>query len=213
MKRFTNKTLLLSTVILLILLILPVTALANGGEGENKFTQTINGYQVTLVFEKPAMVGENQVHIQLSDAQNMPIPNASLGVSVIEGRPEHTEMNTSAADSMAGMPGMEGMEGMPEQPASSDTHNDMVMVVFEPGHESGEYAGNLPLQKAGEWIIRVHLTAQNDTVEFDFPISVVSQSGPGRTILAGFLAVNGAIIATAVFMKRKPVSVPLSKKA
>jgi hypothetical protein len=29
-----------------------------------------DGYQVTLVFDKPAAVGEDQIYIQLSDAKN-----------------------------------------------------------------------------------------------------------------------------------------------
>ena len=61
MKRFSHKTGLLFSAILLLLLALPISALADGGTGGNEFTQTVSGYQVTLVFEKPAAVGENQI--------------------------------------------------------------------------------------------------------------------------------------------------------
>lgn len=217
MKRFAHKTVLLLTALLLILLALPVAALADSGKEENEFTKTVNGYQVTLVFEKPAIVGENQISVLVSDAQNMPISNANVEVSVDKSETEHTEAGTSAHDEMPGMTSMSdmpGMSGMSEQSAEAPStgHGEMNMTALEAGHESGEYAGKIAIETTGDCVIRVHLTVQGELTKIDFPLTVI-QSKTGSGILAGFFAANVAIIGAALVLKPKPVSITLSKKA
>jgi hypothetical protein len=230
MKRPAHKALLLSTTILLILLALPIAALADGGEDGNEFTQTVNGYQVILAFEKSAAVGENQIHVRVKDDQNMPVSNVDVGVSVVKSESEHTEAEAGASahdemsdmpehalqppstghDTMADMPGMD-MSDMPAE-APSTRHDEMVMTALEAGHQNGEYAGKIAIETAGDCVIRVHLTVQGELTEVDFPMNV-AQPQNGSGILAVFFAVNVAVIAVAVMLKPKPVSITSSKGA
>ena len=213
MRKFAHKTLLLSTIILLILLSLPVAALADSADAdeENEFTQTVNGYEVTLVFENPVAIGENQIHVRLSDTHHAPVSNADVEVGVVEGEAEHAEAEPIAQPEEADMHGMSSMSEQPVE-APSDAHDEVDMVAFEVGHESGEYAGEIAIDGAGDWIIRVHLTIQGELVEVDFPLNVPSnQNGAG--ILAGFFALNAAIIGAAVVLKRKPVSTQIVNEA
>ncbi|MCX6067100.1 MAG: hypothetical protein NT121_15320 [Chloroflexi bacterium] len=243
MKRFAHKIALLFTVVLLLALALPISALADGGTGGNELTQTVNGYQVTLVLEKPAFVGENQIQILVKDGMNMPVSQADLEVSVVEAEAEHVETEptaetgtvsgkdtqpTAVAGTMSGMDAqpttevgtMSGMLAQPtaeigtmtstsEQPAG---HDQMGMVALAAGHESGEYEGQISIESDGDQIIRVHLTVDGKLMEVDFPIHV-AKSKTGTIVLSSFFAVDIVLIAAAVVMKRKSVSVDLSKKA
>ena len=202
MNRLTQKTFLLAALIFLALLTLPVSALADGGE--DGFTQTVNGYEVTLVFEEPAMVGENQVHVQVSDSQHMPVADAEIEVNVVEAEEEHAEEEAAADDEASGMAGMGGStEQEAEAPASE--HDEDGMVAFEAGHEDGEYAGEIAIDKPGDWAIRVHLTIQGETMEVEFPVTIANPKN-GSGILTGFLAVNAVIVVAALFLKLKPVA-------
>jgi hypothetical protein len=215
-KRFTSKTLLISIAALLIMLALPVGALADAGEGENVFTQVVNGYQVTLVFDKPAAVGENQIHIQLKDAKNSPVANAAMEVSLEKVDIEHTGHSEAdaAASAHSAMPGMADMPGMSAQPANrpSVEHDSMVMTTLESGHASGEYAGAITIGNPGNCVLRVHLTLNGELTQIDFPLTV-AQPQNGSGILAAFFAVNVAIVSAAIVKKPKSLPVTLSKEA
>ena len=249
MKPPVSKILLLLGAILLIALALPASALADGG-GEDglEFTQTINGYTVTLVFEKPAFVGENPIHIQIMDAAGMPVTGAdvevSLEVSLEEAESDHEETETSAESGMPGMDesptvmptsvpaAMPGMGGMGESPVVAPTstpastpsinsmspvdpeaeHEQIGMVALAAGHEDGAYEGEISIESDGDMVVRAHLTIQGELMEVEFPVHV-AKSNTGAIILASFFTVNVALIAAAVVMKRKPLSVTLLKKA
>ncbi len=242
MKRFANKSLLLSTAIILALFSLPVAVLAGTGIGTNVLTQTINGYQVSLVFEKTPPVGENRNQIAVKDAMGMPVSQADLEVSVIEAQAEHVDVPTPSSEAgtmfgmsvvdvakptpkagtMSDMNGMDvaqptpeagimsGMSGM-DVPESAG-HDQMGMVALVAGHESGQYEGLIAIESDGELTMRVHLTVAGKLMEVDVPIHV-AKLNTGVIVLGSFLAVNVALIAAAVVMKPKPVSLLLSKKA
>jgi hypothetical protein len=200
MKRLAHKTPLLITITLLFLLIVQVTVFADGGE--NGFTQNVHEYQVSLIFEKPVVVGENPIHVHIHSAEGMPVSHAEVHVSLVEIEANHTDAETKISQH-GEMPGMSGMSEQPHS-APSSAHNEMEMVRLEDRHESGEYAGEITIDQAGECAVRVHLTIQGELIEVDFPLSVPSsQSGVG--ILAGFFAVNTAIIAAALIIKHRPV--------
>ena len=198
MKRTLYKTCLLSAVVILLLVAAPMTALADGGEDE--FTQTVDGYRVTLVFENPITSGENQIHIQVSDAQGQPISSARVEVSVVEAETEHAEAETPAPQS--GMAGMDSTPEMDATPTTSDEHDEVEMTAFAAGHEAGEYEGEIAIAGAGEWAIWVHLTVEDHLVKFDFPVHM---TGPqtGKNILLGFFTINAVIVGTAVTLKLK----------
>ena len=235
MNRFSQKSFLLLTVLVLILFVFPVTARADGG---NELTQTVDGYQVTVVFGKSAAVGENQIHVFVKDGMNMPVSQADLDVSVVDLQVEHVEVQpTVEAETMSGMSGMaaqptaevetmsgmsamdmqptaeagamSGMSGMNEQPVQ--THAQMISLAA--GSQSGEYDGQISIESEGDLILRVHITVAGKLTEVDIPMHV-AKSNTGPIVLGSFFVVNAALIAAAVVLKPKPLSFAgLSKKA
>jgi hypothetical protein len=230
MKKLASKALLLLTASLLILLALPAGVLAGGGE----LTQTVDGYQVTLVFEKPAFVGENQIRVLVKDAMNLPVSQADLEVSVEEAEAEHAEAaptaETGAMSGMGAQPtpetgAMSGMGGMSAQPTAevgtmsavpapeigtmtSDEpagHAQMGMVALTAGQTSGEYRGTISIESDGDQLLRVHLTVAGKLMEVDFPLQV-AKSKTGAIALGSFFAVDAVLIAAAFVMKSKSVS-------
>ena len=225
-----NRVILRSTAVLLvtaILLVTPTMALADGGE--DGYVVTVNGYQVELVFKEPAMTGENEFHIQIADSMGMPVPNAEVEVSCqpAEESSTHEEGNgaeSHSADSMSGMDmpteapaanGMSGMEMATEAPATgvmrpnveaeSDAHEEeLITVMLEPAHESGEYSGKINIDKSGEWVFNVHFTINDEMTTVEIPVEVV-RAGTNLGILAGFFGFNAVVITVAAIIKRKPV--------
>lgn len=236
MKRFAHKTALLLAAILIILLALPISALADGGTGGNEFTQTVNDYQVTLTFDTPPFVGENEIHVLVKDGQGMPVPQADLEVSLGEAQTQHTEaveptaeagtmsdMNntvaqpTAEAGSMPGMPGMGNMNAEPTAEAGTMSaapamNDQMSMTALTAGHTSGEYDGQLAIESDGDQTVLLHMTIAGKLTEVEFPLHV-AKSKTGAIVLGSFFAVDFALISAAVVMKRKTVSTTLSKKA
>jgi hypothetical protein len=237
MKRFAHKIALLFTVVLLLTLALPISALADGGTGGKELTQTVNGYQVTLVFEKPAFVGENQIRVLVKDAMNMPVSQADLEVSVVEAEAKHVETEpTAETGTMSGMDvqptAVAGtMSGMSAQPTTEvgtmsaispeigtmtsnepAGHDQMGMVALTAGHESGEYEGQVSIESDGDQVIRVHLTVAGKLMEVDFPLHV-AKSNAGSIVLGSFFVINLTLIAAGVVMKSKTLSINGSKKA
>lgn len=75
-----SRIILSALALVMLMFVLPFSAQADGGE--DAFTQTVNGYQMALVFaEKPAL-GENQIHVQIYDMTDMPISDARVEVSL-----------------------------------------------------------------------------------------------------------------------------------
>ncbi len=204
MKKNATKS-LLPIILLIALLALPVGVQADGGTDENGLTQTVDGYEVTLVFEKPATVGENQIRVFVKDAMHLPVSQADLEVSLVEAEAEHTEQEpeseagtmsthaeqpTAEAETMPGMDGMSAqptaeigtMSSMSEQPAE---HDQMGMVALAAGHESGEYEGEIAIVSDGDQTLRVHLTVDGKLMEVDFPLHV-AKSNTGAIILNTF---------------------------
>jgi hypothetical protein len=132
-------------------------------------------------------------------------------------------MPTSAPDAMSGMGGspaatptstpaaMSSINSMsPVNPEAE--HEQMGMAALAAGHEDGEYEGEISIESDGDLAVRAHLTIQGELMEVEFPLHV-AKSSTGAIVLASFFTVNVALIAAAVVMKRRPVSVTLSKKA
>ena len=240
MKRFAYKTALLFSASMLFCLALPISTLADGGTADHEITQTVNGYHVSLIFENPAFVGENPVHVLVKDTMYMPVTGADLEIGVVEAHADPTEAEpTAEAKAMTGMGGMNaqptaeakamtGMGGMDAQPTAEakampgmggmedvqtdQSHDQMGMVALSAGPDSGEYHGEVTIESDGDLMVRVHLTVADVLTEVDFPVHV-ARSNAGAIILGSFFAVNVALIAAAVVMKPKPLSIDLSKKA
>jgi hypothetical protein len=212
-----NRIILRSTAVLLVtavLLLTPNLALADGG-AEDGYVATANGYQVELVFKEPAMTGENEFHIQIVDSMGMPVPNAEVEVSAMPA--EGMDMATEAP-SIGVMTSNNSMDGMdmatevpstgvmkPNEPAADEHNEEALTIMLEPTMESGEYAGKLHFETSGEWMFNVHFTIDGETTEVDFPIEIARTLGLNYAVLAGFFGINGTVIATAAFLKRKPL--------
>jgi hypothetical protein len=95
----------------------------------------------------------------------------------------------------------------PNEPAADEHNEEALTVMLEPTMESGEYAGELHFETSGEWMFNVHFTVNGETTEVDFPIEIARTLGLNYAVLAGFFGINGTVIATAAFLKRKPVVV------
>lgn len=205
-----------------LLLAFPKTVFADGGEGGSE--KEVNGYRVALVFVEPVKVGENQFHIQITDAMGLPITNAEVEVSAmpVEGMSAHDEdsgMEMAAeVPSVGVMTSNNSMDGMemateapttgvmqPNEPAADEHSEEALMVTLEPTDESGEYAGELHFDASGEWMFNVHFTVNGETTEVDFPVDIARALGLNYAVLAGFFGINAAVIILAATLKRKPV--------
>jgi len=170
MKRILHKARLLSAVVFLLLLAAPITALADGGAEE--LTQTVDGYQTTIVLEKPMAVGENQFHLKITDAQGQPVTNAEVEVGVVAVEADHAEVEAAPQEDLHGLEStperdapptppssMGGMEGMSEQAATPTPQSDMhgmeaapeEDVASEPIDEHDEMMAFTAGHEAGEY--------------------------------------------------------------
>jgi hypothetical protein len=217
MNRITYKKTALLLVIA-ILLLTPTIAFADGGE--DGYVVTANGYQIELVFKEPVAVGENEFHIQITDSMGMPVTDAEVEVSAMpaEGMTEHDENEEMAteAPSVGVMTSNNTVDGMdmatevpstgvmkPNEPAADEHSEESLTIMLEPTMESGEYAGEIHFETSGEWMFNVHFTIDGETTEIDFPIEIARTLGLNYAVLAGFFGINGTVIATAAFLKRK----------
>ena len=220
-----NRIMRRNTAVLLItaiLLLTPTAALADGGGNGN--IVTVNGYQIELVFKEPVTVGENEFHIQITDSMGMPVTDAEVEVSAMpaEGMSAHDENSEMATEAppvgvMTSNNSMDGMDMATEAPATgvmkpnepaADEHGaGALTIMLESTAESGEYAGEMHFETSGEWMFNVHFTINGETTAVDFPIEIARTLGLNYAVLAGFLGINGTVIVTAAFLKRKPVVV------
>lgn len=198
----------------------PRTVSADGGEGGSG--KEVNGYHITLSFAEPVKAGENQFHIQITDALGMPVTNAEVKVSAmsVEEMSAHDEnsgmeMATEAPSVGVMTSNSGGMDMATEVPATGvmkpnkpTVSEDALIVILEPTKELGEYAGKLSFDTSGEWTCNVHFTVNGETTKVEFPVVVTRTLGLNYGVLAGFFGINATVIATAAALKkRKPVVV------
>ena len=194
----------------------PKTVFADGGEGSSE--KEVNGYHIRLIFAEPVKAGENQFHIQITDATGMPVTNAEVEVSAMPTKGMEMATEVQAVGVMTSNNNMDEMGTATEEPTTgvmkpnkpaADEHSEETLtVVLEPTMESGEYAGELHFETSGEWMFNVHFTVNGKTNEVDFPIEIVRALGMNYAVLVGFFGINATVIASAVILKkRKPVIV------
>jgi hypothetical protein len=213
MSKKLNGLITVWLIVTTLLLAFPKAVFADGGEGGSE--KEVNGYHITLVFSKPVKAGENQFHIQITDSMGTPVTNAEVEVSAMptEGMEMPTEVpavgvmtsNSGGMDMATEVPAVGVMK--PNEPAADAHSEESITVMLEPATVSGEYAGNLSLDKSGEWMFNVHFTVNGETTEVDFPVEIARALGMNYAVLAGFLGINGTAIATAAVLKRKSPAV------
>ncbi len=206
MKNIAHKFGYLALILLLLLLTFSRAARADGG-GES-YTQTVHGYQLTLVFASSAQVGENAVHIQVSDAQQQPVKDVVIVLATelaTNGVADETDV---VAGLDMGQTTTDGMGGMDMGQATADTghttdaHGAPTLVTLEPGEEAGEYTGEIVIPEAGAWVVQARLTLAGMPMVVDFPITVAApRSGLG--VGAGFATVNVVILGVAAVLRQR----------
>ncbi len=225
-KRFHDIVIGLLT--LTLALTLTRTARADGGETGSKVT--VDGYQIVLILTGPAKVGENQFHIQITDAMGMAVTTAEVEVTAMlaDNMSKHEDSaagHASGADNTHATSDVHGTDAhtpatdthmsmsMPAEPSAADTHTnehaesdaehaETLTAVLKPGVEEGEYAGEISVDKSGAWTFNVHFTLNGELIEAEFPVTVVEAS-QNLSVLAGFFGFNAAVILTAAVLKRK----------
>jgi hypothetical protein len=210
---FFTTLLIIST----LLLALPQIVFADGDEGGSEME--VNGYHITLTFVEPVKAGENQFHIQITDAMGMPVTNAEVEVSAMpaEGMEMATEVPSTGVMTSNNDQGGMGMEmrmatetpatGVmkPNEPAADAHGEENITVMLEPTTESGESAGEVHFEKSGEWMFNVHFTINGETTQVEFPVEIGRSLGLNYAVLAGFFGINITMITTAAVLKRKTV--------
>lgn len=183
-----------------------------------------NSIHVTILDEMGMPVSNAEVEISAmpieetdGHVENMQPTEPAMGG--MEGV-DHSLPTPAPLDSMAGMAGMDhpaptavatdsmhGDEsGHGVEEGANDTHTEeTVMAILEPGHESGEYAGEISFAASGHWMLTVHFSTDGETLEAAFPVDVTGSS-PSGGILAGFAGLNAVLIGVAAITRRKPAS-------
>jgi hypothetical protein len=215
-----------------ILLAVPLQAALADGAGEG-IEREANGYHIRLIFVEAPKLGENEFHVQITDAMGMPVTKAEVGVIAKpeEIESEHEEdisADANGSDSMSGMDmpteeavptdDMNSMSGMdmgdePEanEPSThgeeQDSHEEEpTQIVLEAGHEPGEYSGHLSFNRTGEWVFNVHFTVDGQLTEVEFPVTVAGLDAK-YGILIGFVGINASVLSVAAITKRKKNSI------
>jgi hypothetical protein len=182
----------------MLVFMIPFPAQADGGS--DGLTQTVNGYHVSLAFAEEPAVGENQIHVQLHDAMDMPVSDATVAVTLTPVEKGHGETEESPAhDSMP-----ESHTAEPASDHGANAHVEIEGFVLKPSHhEEGEYAGEIHVESTGDWTVTVHVTVQEEEMAAEFPLMIKSSSR--NVILAGFAGINILILVVAATLRRKPV--------
>jgi len=83
---------------------------------------------------------------------------------------------------------------------------EVTSVTLEPAEESGEYQGELHLDKSGEWMFNIHFTVNGETKTVELPFEVARKLGINYTVLAGFFGINATVVSAAAISKRKSIA-------
>jgi hypothetical protein len=212
-----RKSLVLCSVlgIGLLLSLLPAPVLAD--EGSNAFVAEVNGYQIHLSFSDAVVVGENDFHLEITDAAGSKVSNAIVDMSLVsedseshgavEPQSSHDDgmaamdMSTAPADANAAMAGMDSMADTANSGATLE--GEPALVAISVDKTSGEFSGKVNFPQTGHNTLIVHIMTQTDMFQAEFPIEVGSKGRASYYILAGFLLVILAIIGTAALTKKR----------
>lgn len=203
MTRTISKVVLSLFIIMMIVFVTPLSVQADGDP--DGFVQTINGYQVSLIFAEDPTVGENQIHVQIHDSMDMPVSHADVQVSVASPAEEHAADGHGVVEEPSGHENMPGMDHTGPAVEQGSTHEEMQAFALEPSHhEEGEYSGAMHIESSGDWTITVHLTVEGESMEVEFPVMI--KSGVRNTILTTFAGINLFILIVAAALKSKSAS-------
>ena len=198
--------------IVTLLLFFSVFTSVSADGGNNPFEKEAGGYKVNLVAEEPKEAGSSDIVIKLRTEQGEPVDGATVQVEVAEADGHAEEESDHASEDQKnnddGHGSMETTQKVGDHMESKgsetqpDEHNKAQAITFETGNEPGEYHGTIDLPKAGNWVVTVHFEVDHEEYKVEFPVEV--QPGFSKAgVLAGFLGVNVAVVASAAVQKRK----------
>ncbi len=218
MKQGLWKSLLVWLLGLVLFLATPNPGLADGGGEGEKLEQFVDGYQIQMVLDQPARVGETAAQVKLSDSQGQPVTAVVVQITVQLSATidDHAEAAPDEHDS-----GHSDSPDIGHNDSPESSHNDNDSHTIEAGapddsaehshglsfdlHSTesvGEYTGTLAFEEPGQWTATVLFLVDGKIHQAHFSIEVV-QIDSTPTILIGFLVVNAAVITSAIVLKRK----------
>ncbi len=188
------------------IVLMPFSNRALADSGARFEEKAVDGYKVRLgTASGGAQVGHNKLNVQISDAQGAPISNASITVIAEYFK----EAATSASDHGMGT----GTEKKGDQSVPAQVAARTVKVVFKAGHEAGEYEGEVELDEAGHWMVKVVFLQQQQEKSAAFEVEVnASKSGPNWFVLTGFAGIIAVLIAAAAVTKNRNTKKPVPEE-
>ncbi|MBM2831138.1 MAG: hypothetical protein HW414_190, partial [Dehalococcoidia bacterium] len=155
-----------------LVLLLPSATHVLADSGARYQEKEIDGHMVRLIFGVDTVqLGHNQISIHIKDGEGKPVADAR--VTVIAELYEETSSGSSSGGHSMDM----GQSSSTETSPIARTLVRIMKAEMTAGKESGEYEGELNLDKAGHWMIMVNsvVNQQERSVEF---AQEVSKSGP-----------------------------------
>ncbi len=166
----------------------------------------VDGYKVILSFDAgEAKVGHNKLSIRLSNERGQPVGDASITIIA-----ETYKKAATTPSHGAGMD-MENMNNTNSIGTPGETPIRTVKVEMKAGHEIGEYEGEVELDEAGHWMIKVNslVTQQERAVTFSVD---VSKKGPNWLVLGGFFGAIVTFVTVAAVTRRKPAKAAVTEE-
>ncbi len=200
---------------LALLLALPSSAQAHEDVGNRD--QFINGYHIHLDLNEPAQMGHTTILVRLRNWEGKWVTDAEVHLRAM-GADAHSDgkanphSDTAAETDHAGMDMGGHGESNPGAPSEHEAgahdrpntagHTEDASLVLRPTGNVGEYVGELNFDKAGEWLLNVRFTV-DDQVEQEAHFNVTVAGEPAWLVLTIFGGLNAGIIATAAVLRRK----------
>jgi hypothetical protein len=191
----------------------------------------VAGNNQTTVRVKDATTGEPLLNAVVHVTVNSPVqPETASDTEGAAATVGHAEDGADGHDSagmdmdmdmdtmdhaQAGADGHDAAGTTVHEEAAADDHNTgeeaaghghaaPADVTLQAGSVPGEYLGQVEVPDVGDWLLTVHVAAED--ADQEVRVAVTATRDIGRLIaLGGFLSLNIAIIATAAITKRKTV--------
>jgi len=186
---------------LILVLSIAHPVLADADEARHEVKE-VDGYKLKLTFvEGDVQLGHNKLNIEIKDTQAQVVGNTT--VTVIAELYRETSEN-SAKD----MDKHSSGKTSAQQDTSIETPIRTVKAEMEAGQKIGEYEGEVELEEAGHWMIKVVFLIQSQERVAEFQVDVHGAPN-GWVILWPSWGINAGIISAAAITRRKSVNTPV----
>jgi hypothetical protein len=195
-----------------ILFVSPFSVFASEGDGGHPMEMEVNGYHVTLASQNDWTKGENTIVVTITDGIGMTVNDADVEILIVQREdghiePEAAEHDSESQDSMSGMDMGEPAQEATEMPAHDEKMEDPIAMMES---EHGLYMVETHIEASGEHNVHVMFTANGEILQADFIIEVPG-TGSKTIVLWSFVVINIALITSAGFLKKQPLTVKGTK--